>query len=74
MTNVAKTRGRGRGVYFLFQFFASVFAFILLYCYFRMIEIWPSFMMEISEKNNRSSEPDTFDGFLKFETSWFVIV
>ena len=46
---VAKTRGRGQGV-FSFQFFFVV----RLYCYFRMFGIFPSFMVEISKKTRRS--------------------
>ena len=70
-TVVAKTRGRGRGwrrgrglrrgpgrgvVFFSNFFFVSIFVAILLYCYFRIFGIFPSFMAEISQKNKEHTE------------------
>ena len=48
--------GRGRGVFLFPTFFVSIFVVILLYCYFRMFGIFPSFMMEISQINKEHSE------------------
>ena len=56
---VAKTRGPGPGpepgvgvgVSLFFQkFFVSIFVVILPYCYFLMFGIFPSSMLEISQK------------------------
>ena len=54
---VANTRvvGVGVGVSFFPNLFVSIFV-ILLYCYFSIFGIFPSFMAEISQKNMEHTE------------------
>ena len=64
MTVVSKTRGRcrgrsgGRGSGCLFSFqnvFVAIFAVTLLSCYFRMIGMCPSFMVEICKDKRKET-------------------
>ena len=66
---VAKTRGRGRGwgVSFYFNFCRS----ILLYCYFRITGICPSFMVEEKIKIKKTKKPTEAIKALKGHPSSF---